>query len=548
VAQSAHRINQNLDFTTLEGAIEAEFESFSDRNEAQCLQGTRTKLLQQIMDWAMSMSKEKCIFWLKGMAGTGKSTISRTVARSLKNINHLGATFFFKRGEGDRGNAKKFFPTLTRQLMCRIPELVPGVRKAINDDPNIVSKSLTEQFEKLLLQPLLNIEQQSRHYETAVIVIDALDECDHGRDVRIIIRLLPLLQKTDAVRIRIFLTSRPELPISLGFSEISDHEYQDLALHDIPSEVTEHDIRLFLCHRFAEISRDRNICDTWPGGNVIDDLVMMSAPLFIAAATVCLYIENSSWEPKIRLAELLKNQHKYASKMEKTYRPILTQLLNELENDKLEQQQLLQEFQSIVGVIILLATPLSMHALSTFLGIGVDQISNRLNSFRSVLDIPDNRDLPIRILHQSFRDFLVQSETTFHIDEPSTHKHIASYCLRSMLYRLRKNICNLESPGKLRAEVNPQCIRRHIPPELQYSCRYWVYHLKKSLVLFSEIEETQLFLQKHFLHWIEAMSVLGLISEVVGMLDLLYTISPVGDLTKESFAAYTDMRRAVTIS
>jgi hypothetical protein len=53
---------------------------------------------------------KKSIFWLKGMAGTGRSTISRTVARSLKGTNHLGASFFFKRGEGYRGYAKKFFP------------------------------------------------------------------------------------------------------------------------------------------------------------------------------------------------------------------------------------------------------------------------------------------------------------------------------------------------------------------------------------------------------------------------------------------------------
>ena len=78
------------------------------------------------------------------MAGTGKSTISRTVARSLKDTNHLGASFFFKRGEGDRGNTKKCFPTLTRQLILRISELRSGVYKALHDNPNIASKSLTE--------------------------------------------------------------------------------------------------------------------------------------------------------------------------------------------------------------------------------------------------------------------------------------------------------------------------------------------------------------------------------------------------------------------
>jgi hypothetical protein len=78
------------------------------------------------------------------MAGTGKSTISRSVARSLKDTNYLGASFFFKRGEGDRGNAKKFFPTLIRQLMLSIPKLRSGVYKALHDDPNIASKSLRE--------------------------------------------------------------------------------------------------------------------------------------------------------------------------------------------------------------------------------------------------------------------------------------------------------------------------------------------------------------------------------------------------------------------
>lgn len=73
------------------------------------------------------------------------------MARSLKDTNYLGASFFFKRGEGDRGNAKKFFPTLIRQLMLRISELRFSVQKALNYNPDITSKSLREQFEKLLL-------------------------------------------------------------------------------------------------------------------------------------------------------------------------------------------------------------------------------------------------------------------------------------------------------------------------------------------------------------------------------------------------------------
>lgn len=548
VAQNTHHIVQNLDLGKLESATGAEFDSLSDQYEDECLQGTRTELLQQVMEWAISPA-QKSIFWLNGMAGTGKSTISRTVARSLDNTNHLGASFFFKRGEGDRGNAKKFFPTLTKRLILRIPELQPAVQEALYHDPGIASKSLREQFEKLLLQPLLNLDQLGRQPQTVVMVIDALDECEHDQDARNIIRLLPLLHKAKAVRLQVFLTSRPELPISLGFSEVRDYEYQGLALHEIPEEVTEHDIQLFLQDRFAKIKHDRNISQDWPGKEVIRKLVTVSVPLFISAATVCRYIENSKLEPKSRLAELLTDQAKYVSRMDKTYMPILTRLLHDPESDESEKQQLLKEFHSIVGVIILLAVPLSVNALSLFLGIGADQISNRLDSFRSVLSIPSDRGQPVRILHLSFRDFLVQSRppdqqltpppdqqpTTnprdeFLVDGPGKHKDIAKACLKTMQSRLQNNICNLASPGTHRADIDPQHIRQYLPPELRYSCRYWIHHLEQSQASYSEIEDVRLFLQKHFLHWVEAMSLLGLVSEVVGMLDALHRAIPVSNI------------------
>lgn len=524
------RINQHIDLEKLKLVMEAQFDSFSDRDEVQCLPGTRTELLQQIMEWTMSPS-QKSIFWLKGMAGTGKSTISRTVARSLKDNNLLGASFFFKRGEGERGSAKFFFPTLIRQLMFRISRLRLGVQKVLDHDPDIASKSLREQFEKLLLQPLLDLDQLGGQTQTAVMVIDALDECEYDQDIRNIIRLLPLLQKAKAVRLQIFVTSRPELPISLGFSEVADHEYQDLALHEIPKEVTEHDINLFLQDRFAKIKHNRNISQDWPGDNIIQELVTISVPLFISAATVCRYIENSKWEPKLRLTELLADQAKYVSRMDKTYLPILKRLLDDQESDEPEQQQLLKEFQTIIGVIILLEAPLSINALSLFLKLGTDQISNRLDSLRSVLSVPGDRDQPVRILHLSFRDFLVQPGTKFSVDKAQKHRDIAKLCLTTMRSGLKRDIChlegNLEGPGTRRADIDPQHMRRYLTPELQYSCRYWIHHLEQSHAISSSIEDVRLFLQTHFLHWVEAMALLGLISEVVGMLDLLHMIIPV---------------------
>jgi hypothetical protein len=46
------------------------------------------------------------------MAGTGKSTIARTVARKYNDRNRLGASFFFSRGGGEVSHAGKFFTSI----------------------------------------------------------------------------------------------------------------------------------------------------------------------------------------------------------------------------------------------------------------------------------------------------------------------------------------------------------------------------------------------------------------------------------------------------
>lgn len=121
--------------------------------------------------------------------------------------------------------------------------MLPRVQKAIDDDPNISEKVLREQFEKLLLDPLSRIEQREETTRR-VIVIDALDECDLEDDIGIILRLLPQVRKSASVQLRFLLTSRPELPIRLGFEGIT-YAHQDLVLHEIEKPVIEHDISLY---------------------------------------------------------------------------------------------------------------------------------------------------------------------------------------------------------------------------------------------------------------------------------------------------------------
>jgi hypothetical protein len=68
----------------------------------------------------------------------------------------------------------------------------------------------------------------------------------------------------------------------------------------------------------------------------------------------------------------------------------------------------------------------------------------------------------------------------------------------------------------------------------QYACRYWVYHVQHSMVQICDEDKVHVFLQKHVLHWLEALSFMNRISEVIGQLGLLQLLVSVGDAPKLS--------------
>ena len=70
------RLDAKFDIAKLPFAEGAPYDSFTDQLDARCHEETRLDLRRTIQAWAEDVNG-KCIFWLNGMAGTGKSTISR---------------------------------------------------------------------------------------------------------------------------------------------------------------------------------------------------------------------------------------------------------------------------------------------------------------------------------------------------------------------------------------------------------------------------------------------------------------------------------------
>ena len=71
-----------------------------EANRPKCLQDTRVDLLREIRSWAVVTDRPN-IFLLIGAAGTGKSTVARTIAEEFEKEGKLGCYIFFQRGKTD---------------------------------------------------------------------------------------------------------------------------------------------------------------------------------------------------------------------------------------------------------------------------------------------------------------------------------------------------------------------------------------------------------------------------------------------------------------
>ncbi|CAF3619011.1 unnamed protein product [Fusarium graminearum] len=542
ISAPIQNVNYRTAFDQLPVVEGASFNSKAEEHNLTYLPNTHEELLKEIDCWIDDLTS-KTIFWLNGMAGTGKSTISRTVTHSRAKRGDLGASFFFKRGEIDRGNPNKLMPTLAYQLALSMPEVAFFIKEELDANPAIVGKSVEEQFQKLIQEPLSEAAASAKVLSPVVIVIDALDECDQEADIRLLINILSRA-KTSLPHLRVFLTSRPVLSIRLGLSE-AQGSYQDLVLHEIPAQIVKHDIVVFLDDEFRKIRHDfnmtvsdeRKLPPDWPGSSTVQSLAQISIPLFIYAATVCRFIgDRRRNSPPIQLHKTLDYESKgHVSQLDRIYGPILCSLITDVsEND---EEQIIKDFKIIVGSIVSLASPLSTTALSHLIEIPAETVDKRLDAPHSVLNIPLNRNLPVRLRHQSFRDYLVINESEFRIDEKVAHQNLARQCLSIMRGALHENMCDLSFSDIHRSVVDSIELGKHLSPELRYASIYWVHHQIKVDFDLNDGREIHDFLKAHFFHWVEVLSLLGWASDCFKLIQSLIDWLMNRDLSLSDFLA-----------
>jgi len=477
------------------------------------MSGTRTDVLLLIQTWMMD-KQQKQVFWLNGLAGTGKSTIARTVAQTSLLDGKLGASFFCSWGTEDRSNLETIFPTLACQLAYRHLAFRQELLQVLKHNPKVVEEGLDLQMKELIVCPLKAANIQT------LIVIDALDECKDDEPAS---ALLFVLSKHIGriPNVKFFLTGRPEPQICSGFRSKSLQPItEEFKLHDVDRSSVDKDIRLFFGTQLSNITKTRSDCNLlegWPNSSELDILCTKAAGLFIYASTVIKFITSRVHQPTERLASIISHPQSTVkegkSGIDQLYTEILEQAFIDSPNDDIE---LYSCYRSIIGAVLLVFNPLPVGVLTTLLR--KSNISTTLRSLRSLLLIPKSEAEPIQIFHKSFPDFLMDPTRCkverFFINPSVHHQEILLLCLSLMKERLEKNICNLEDYASLdKVEDLSTCCKEQIGDALGYACQSWAKHLAEVPNSSQGVEEVHIaideFFPTYFLLWIEVLSLMG---------------------------------------
>ncbi|KAG8709272.1 hypothetical protein FRC11_005721, partial [Ceratobasidium sp. 423] len=468
-----------------------------DISRRQCTKNTRTKILETALAWSEDPGRER-IYWMNGMAGTGKTTIAYSLCMELETRKQLAASFFCTITSPECREAKRMVPTIAYQLARRSAPFRSALCKALNEDPDIGTGSISSQFELLLKNPLIKASAQMPN--NLVVVIDALDEC---RDPHIVELFLGLLfSSISKLPIKFFVTSRPEPSIRKKMMAESERLRSVLYLHEIEQSLVQADIRLYLKEELAFIS---------PTDTDIEKLASYAGKLFIYASTAVHYIRpyGKSVDSKERLASILAVNDRYKEKLssiDTLYSIILT---GAIEDDELEREEKHQIY-LVLWTTVCVCEPVLIGTLAAISGLrSKGKTIAALESLRSVLHVSEHSEL-VTTLHASFPDYMLNKNRSgkFYCNVHTHSQLVTERCFEIMNAQLRFNICNIRSsfipddaiPG-LEERINA-----NISDELFYACRFWTDHLnlvEESTPLLHILHD---FLAKRLLFWMEVLN------------------------------------------
>ncbi|QRV77145.1 Vegetative incompatibility protein HET-E-1 [Ceratobasidium sp. AG-Ba] len=472
-------------------------DSTSLRRDA-CTPETRVELLKQLYDWACDESGPK-IYWLNGMAGTGKTTVAYSLCQHLEKNHALAASFFCYRQLQECSKVGRIIPSVSYQLSRYSHPFRHVISSVLAENPDAHNQRVSDQLKDLIVDPMSQIKNVLP--TNLVVVIDALDECDSDIDLGLL--LDALLEHSSASPVKFFITSRPDVNILNRMRNRQGEKLKtELRLHEIEHPIVQNDIRTYLS---THLRPRLTVSDAQ-----LEILVKRSGVLFIYAATAIRHIgtEDVIMSEK-RLEELLEVSRSSSNASTEAIDALYTTIMKAAFNNKGWSKNECATVLQVVHTVICAREPFSKRIIAGFLNLNDKNVHIALLPLLSVLNVSETDGL-ITTLHESFRDYLLDPSRSgeFYCNAAEHNALLAKLCFYHTGTPSQFNICELESICQFDEDV-PRLRERvdeKVSGGLFYACRYWDAHFMSATVSVDLFNGLAKFVSERLLMWMEVMN------------------------------------------
>ncbi|GIJ91799.1 hypothetical protein Asppvi_010772 [Aspergillus pseudoviridinutans] len=507
----------------------------------------KDKLLDDAYDWVLrtdeyaaftnwfndGLNRPSCsVLWINGPAGTGKTMLFMGIIRQLSGQPSAlspSVSYFFCQGtDQTRNSATTTLRSLIWQLLVQQPSLISHLRdRRRNAGAPLLRGERAFYVLSDALRSMLNDPGLSPIY----FAIDALDECD--RKTPGLEQLLHLIDTSLALssKVKWLLSSRPDVLVHTDGKDLKNLHVSRVSVTLDPRHL-EGPVNTYIDHKLDSM-KGKDGYDTDTLAQLSDEIRRRAMSTFLWVALAFKELDGvDGWDA-------VETIQKIPSGLSNVYELIMAQI----EKGSPENQK---RCKNVLVAVVLAYRTLSLPELAVLAGlqpkINPRTIVGKCGSFLTM------SGQTVSLIHQSAKDYLEANYTTrLGSGIGQGNADISARSIIAMGSILRHNIYALPYPGFESRDVTPPDPDPLAP--IRYSCVFWVGHLCKAKELGFQNELTEegailRFLKEHFLHWLEALSLTGGISESIRLLEELQTAVDSANNTELS-AFLRDMHRFI---
>lgn len=465
----------------------------------------------QLRDWLGN--KDTRLLWIKGDPGKGKTMLMIGLVKELRDRlrtheSRALSFFFCQNAEQRLNNGVSVLRGLIWKLLSENPALGCYIPKAYGLATKDKRKAMFEESNSYLfdiLKRMLSDILMDASFEAVYLLVDALDECN--KDMDGLVEWIAHNAADPQSKAKWLVSGRFTMKLD---RTLKPKHHQKKLILELNDEHISRAVAGFIKQKVDGLANEGGYSDELRI-KVQMTLEKKAESTFLWAALVCKHLKGV---PKLAIMTELDK-----------FPPGLPSLYGRMMQVIESQDSVITELcKKILRAVTIAYNPLTLDdivPMAELYGWSIEDICELVSLCGSYVIL---REETIRFIHQSAKDYLNSIAELFPGGHVEGHRTIVSRSLKAMSTTLRRDIYELQDPGRSVDEV------KSVDPDplnpIRYACVYWINHLCEIESGHDELGlgdngTIHIFLKEHFLYWLEALSLMRSLSSGIVMMKKL---------------------------